>query len=322
MFMDNKALLDQLMGKDRNKPTYKGIPEQWKQHDMCKPYLLDFCPYELFSNTKMYLGNCRGIHSDVVKQQFESTKDSDKPALIRKYELDFLTQLERILDNIEVRYRKAKERIGHQKVNLQLPSDKQAELDEMNEDISIAMKQVERYAEQGQLDESSLLMSKVEELTNRANERKKELESRYFISEKVCEVCSALSTFSVTADGWIDDHMRGRQHTGSERVRMKVIEIKNRYRLPLARRDRDFTPSESLKHELKQEGREVVTADLENGELDLERITPPRRSRSRSNRGRRRPRERARRSATPDDRRPRRSRSVSSSRSMVSVTFD
>ena len=310
------------MGKDRNKPTYRGISEQWKQHEMCKPYLLDFCPYELFSNTKMYLGSCKGTHSDVVKQQFESSNDGDKASLIRKYELDFLTQLERILDNIEVRYRKAKDRIGNQKVVKTLPAEHQAELDGMNEEISVSMKQVEKYAEQGRLEESALLMSKVEELTTRANERKRELENRYFISETVCEVCSALSTFSVTADGWIDDHLRGRQHTGSERVRMKVIEIKNKYKLPLARRDRDFTPSESLKHELKQEGREIVTADLENGELDLERITPPRRSRSRSHRGRRRQERRSRRSITPDTRLPRRSRSVSSSRSMVSVTFE
>ena len=311
--MDNKALLDQLMGKDRNVPTRKGFTEQWKDPSMCKPYILDFCPYELFSNTKLYLGNCRQTHSDIVKQQYESSQDIEKPTLTRKYELNLLTQLERILDTVDTRIRKSNERIGVRKTEFKLPADKQSELNRLHHEISVSMKQVEKLAEQGLLEESASLMSKVEELNNRATERKKELELRYFISEIVCEVCSTVSTCSVTQEGeWIDDHLRGRQHTGVERARAKVIEIKTKCNLPLSRRDREFKPSETIQHALRSEGKEVVIVDDGIEAMSPRSARPNHKRRSRSRSDQRRQKRRY----------SRRSRSPSTPKSLVSVTFD
>lgn len=310
MFMDNRALLDQLMGKDRNAPTFKGISEQWKDPSMCKAYILDFCPYELFYNTKVFLGNCRSTHSDVVKQQFETSADRDKSALTKKYELDLLTQLERIVDGVDLKVRKQKERINSRIADYRLPLDKQKELEEMNQEISISMKQVEKLAEQGMFSESALLMSKVEELTKRSTEFKKQAENRYFKTESVCNVCGAVTVFSLDEQGkdeLINDHLRGRQHSGMERVRMKMIELKTKHNLNLSRRDRDFEPSESIQHELKREGIEVIIP-----EKSTER-SPPRHFLRRS-------RSRSRRRASP--RHHRRARSPSTPRSMVSVTFE
>ena len=354
MFRDNKALLDQLMGKDRNAPTFKGIAEQWKDPTMCKPYILEFCPYELFNNTKMFLGNCRCTHSDIVKQQYESSTDKDKSTLTRKYELDLLTHLELIIDSVDSRVRKHQERINATTIEFRLPPERERELDDMNKDISLSMKQVEKLAEQGLLEESSLLMSKVEELNKRVAERRKELESKYFKKEAVCDVCSALSIFGIEEDGSaerINDHLRGRQHSGVERTRMKIVEIKQKYKLPMSRRDRQFVPSETIQHELKREGIEVVVIEDNGSEpeapapVNRDRQGHARRSRSRSDR-RRGP---GRRSPSPRDRRrepyrprprssrsrsrsvekrtrpiSRRSRSASSSsaKSMVSVTFE
>jgi hypothetical protein len=309
MFMDNRALLDQLMGKDRNAPTFKGISEQWKDPSMCKAYILDFCPYELFYNTKVFLGNCRGTHSDVVKHQFDTSSDKDKASLRKKYELDLLTQLERIIDSVDLRVRKQQERVQSKIADYRLPAEKQRELDEMNQEISISMKQVERLAEQGIFEESALLMSKVEELTRRAAEFKKQAENRYFKTESVCSVCGAVTVFSLDEHGkeeLINDHLRGRQHSGMERVRMKVIELKNRHSLHLSRRDREFEPSESIQHELKREGIEVILPDKQLERSPRNNRSP--RRRSRSPRRRESPRRRARSPSTP--------------RSMVSVTFE
>jgi len=310
MFMDNRALLDQLMGKDRNAPTFKGISEQWKDPSMCKPYILDFCPYELFYNTKVFLGNCRGTHSDVVKHQFDTSIDKDKAALRKKYELDLLTQLERIVDGVDLKVRKQQERINSRIADYRLPADKQSEIDEMNQQISISMKQVEKLAEQGMFDDSASLMSKVEELTKRATEFKKHAENRYFKTESVCSVCGAVTVFSLDEQGkdeLINDHLRGRQHSGMERVRMKMIELKNRHKLNLSRRDREFEPSESIQHELKREGIEVIIPDKTVSPSPRPRRSPHRRSRSRSRR-RNSPRRRPRSPSTP--------------RSMASVTFE
>ena len=331
MFMDNRALLDQLMGKDRNAPTFKGITEQWKDPSICKPYILDFCPYETLQNTKVTIGSCRLTHSDVVRQQFECSLDKEKASLQKKYELDLLTHLERIVDNIDTRVRKQSDRIRvSNQADLTLPHEKQKALSEMNEEISVCMKQVERLAEQGMFDDSSSLMSKVEELTKRATEFKQQAEARYFKRETVCQICSAVTVFNASGEGkdeLINEHLRGRQHTGLELIRLKVIEIKNKHRIHLARRDREFEPSEGVKKQLEKEGVKLVVSlhseDSEEEQRPSSRVSSPRNTRipaSSSGPVRGRPYERPGKSGR--SRSPRRPRSPSTPRSMVSVTFD
>lgn len=56
--MDNKAILDELMGKDRNelpsKRKNKGV--HFSDPEICKNYICGFCPSDLFTNTKSDLG--------------------------------------------------------------------------------------------------------------------------------------------------------------------------------------------------------------------------------------------------------------------------
>ena len=330
MFVDNKTLLDQLMGKDRNAPTFKGISEQWKDPSVCKHNLVDFCPYEILYNTKVSAGNCRGTHSDVAKQQFENSVDSDRVSLTRKYELDLLTQIERIVDNVDTRVRKQLDRIRiHNKAELHFPPEKQKEIDSLNEQISIAMRQVERLAEQGLFDESGILMAKVDEMNAQASTLRKEAEARYFRHETVCSVCSAITVYSASGEDkeeLINDHLGGRQHIGMERVRMKIVEIKMKYKLSLNRRDREFTPSIKLKNELKREGMELIIPPEENDNGRVRSRSPSRVSDVGANRKRRpHPRSRRPRSRSPRPSRSRsnnRNRSPSTPRSMVSVSFE
>lgn len=330
MFMDNKALLDQLMGKDRNAPTFKGISEQWKDPAVCKHYLIDFCPYEVLHNTKVSVGNCRNSHSDVVKQQFDASSDADKPNLARKYEVDLLTHLERIVDTVDSRVRKQSERIRiHNQAVLRLPAEKQREIDEVNDQISISMRQVERLAEQGLLDESGILMVKVDELNKRATDLRTEAEKRYFRHETICETCGAITIYTATGDDkeeLINDHLGGRQHLGMEKVRMKVIEIKTRRKLPLSRRDRDFRPSDKLQNELRREGIEVtIPGESKNDDNRRHGVLSPSRSGQRDggDRGNRQHRSQGRRSRSRDRyKSTSRNRSPSTPRSMVSITFE
>ena len=51
-------MLDELMGKDRDlsiKEKY-GQKKHFSDEEVCKFYLLDFCPHDLFPNTKSDLG--------------------------------------------------------------------------------------------------------------------------------------------------------------------------------------------------------------------------------------------------------------------------
>lgn len=146
--MTNKELLDQLMGKDRNKPTFKGLQEQWKDPGMCKPYILDFCPSGLFHNTKIDVGKCHNTHSDVVRDQYDRSSDPEKALLTRKYEMDLLTHLERVVDQVENRVRKQKERVYTAAPQFHLTGDRAREVEKLNAQISQLMKDAERLAEE------------------------------------------------------------------------------------------------------------------------------------------------------------------------------
>ena len=255
MFMDNKALLDQLMGKDRNTSTFQGLREQWKDSSMCRSYLLDFCPHELFNNTRMSIGVCSRTHSDVVKQQYEASTDPEKSGWTRKTVLDLLSQLERIIDTIEQKIRRQRERVNANVPEYRLSIEKAEKLKELNLQISLGMKQVEKLAESGQFDESTLLMAKVTELSNQARDISEDKYSQVVKKEVVCAVCGVLTGAGVDEDGRPErphDHIRGKQHSGMELVRLKVIEIKDKFKLSKSARDKSFEPSEEILRQQKE----------------------------------------------------------------------
>lgn len=280
MFMDNKALLDQLMGKDRNASTFKGLREQWKDSSMCKAYLLDFCPHELFYNTRMFIGNCQKTHSDVVKHQYEISEDLEKSSWTRRSELDLLSQLEKIIDSVDHKIRRQRHRVNASVPEYRLSAEKESLLEELNLQISLGMKQVEKLAEIGQFDESTLLMAKVNELTAQASDIQKDKYSQVVKKEIVCDVCGVLTGAGVDEDGRPErphDHVRGKQHSGMELIRRKVIQIKRKFKINLNARDKAFSDSHPV--ELPTDAPE---GDVVQEGPHEERPSPVRRSRDRS----------------------------------------
>ncbi len=66
-----RALLDELLGKDRNLLPGEKKPKDlvYTDWEVCKYYACAFCPHDLFTNTKSDLGPCDKVHDDNCKQQ-------------------------------------------------------------------------------------------------------------------------------------------------------------------------------------------------------------------------------------------------------------
>ncbi|GAB2249953.1 hypothetical protein Droror1_Dr00013312 [Drosera rotundifolia] len=65
------ALLDELMGKDRNltKEEKKGYREmKWDDKEVCAYYMVSFCSHDLFANADCDLGKCPKIHDLKLKE--------------------------------------------------------------------------------------------------------------------------------------------------------------------------------------------------------------------------------------------------------------
>ena len=63
------SMLDELMGRNRNfaPDDAKARELKWTDNDVCKYYIVQFCPHDLFTNTKADLGTCGKIHDDALK---------------------------------------------------------------------------------------------------------------------------------------------------------------------------------------------------------------------------------------------------------------
>jgi len=63
-----RAMLDELMGKERNVPLdqRKGTDMRFNDPEVCKYALAGLCPYGLFKNTKSDLGKYLGIWDGIA----------------------------------------------------------------------------------------------------------------------------------------------------------------------------------------------------------------------------------------------------------------
>lgn len=79
---------------------------------MCSYFLTEYCPHDLFVNTKVDLGACPNIHDTALKKVFDAAPNSLKKE--RRQE-DFLRFAQRLLGDVDTKIKKSRERIVSQK---------------------------------------------------------------------------------------------------------------------------------------------------------------------------------------------------------------
>lgn len=225
-----RALLDALMGPTRNKASKEeGGEPAFADKKVCKNFLVAFCPHDWFTVNKRALEPCHKIHSEPLKEQFESHPDSEKYR--RGWEREFLVYLEKITADCDAFI--AKERLkcrpkGSQAKTTRLPPDIKVQYDKMQEEYAELIKEAEAMA-----DES---LSKSEELTKKAlalHETMECLKARHtveFPGEEVCEICGVRSVLESSSPEWHDreSHLRGRNHEGWTAIRTKLSELRKK----------------------------------------------------------------------------------------------
>ena len=103
-------LCDKLLGVDRNDPLTMKITKgvQFFEPDVCKPFLVGFCPHLTFSNTKSDVGPCpRRVHEESLREEFEQKGGSYRC----DYEIEFFGILHRMIQDLQRKIRKAQSRL-------------------------------------------------------------------------------------------------------------------------------------------------------------------------------------------------------------------
>ncbi|GAB5035092.1 rna-binding protein luc7-like expressed [Nannochloropsis oceanica] len=67
-----RAMLDEMMGMNRNLDNPDAEIADYRDERVCKQFLLGCCPHEVFSKTKIDLGQCERLHDEGLQQKFEA----------------------------------------------------------------------------------------------------------------------------------------------------------------------------------------------------------------------------------------------------------
>eukprot|EP01055_Gregarina_sp_Pseudo9_P000538 Gregarina_sp_Pseudo_9__537@NODE_1347_length_1671_cov_4_926471_g1258_i0_p1_GENE_NODE_1347_length_1671_cov_4_926471_g1258_i0NODE_1347_length_1671_cov_4_926471_g1258_i0_p1_ORF_typecomplete_len458_score137_97LUC7/PF03194_15/5_8e75FdhE/PF04216_12/0_0011ZnC2H2_12/PF18112_1/1e04ZnC2H2_12/PF18112_1/0_053KMP11/PF03037_16/0_04KMP11/PF03037_16/3_4e03DUF4407/PF14362_6/0_31Vps53_N/PF04100_12/0_47LPP/PF04728_13/32LPP/PF04728_13/17CAMSAP_CC1/PF17095_5/5_2e02CAMSAP_CC1/PF17095_5/0_37DUF1811/PF08838_10/5_8e03DUF len=226
-----RALLDSLLGVDRN-----ALPEQrqnrqqrFNDSDVCRYFLVDFCPHDLFPNTRSDLGPCPKIHNDSLKEQYQSSPD--KEAFAVEYEAEFISFLEKLIEQAEQKIEKANRRIDAPLPdNALLSEEQQQQVDKLNEEISRLLGEAEKAGERGDVEEAAVITRQVQQLRREADRAASSLYGSYMQREKslrVCPICGAMQSVGDSMSRF-ESHVTGKQHQGFEKIRSCLEELKRR----------------------------------------------------------------------------------------------
>ncbi|XP_043970035.1 LUC7 domain-containing protein [Gambusia affinis] len=279
-----RAMLDQLMGTGRDGDTMR---QRIKFTDdrVCKSHLLDSCPHDILSGTRMDLGECAKVHDLALRADYEIASKENEYF----FELDAAEHLQAFIADCDRRTELAKKRLAETQDEISAEVAAKAErVHELNEEIGKLLAKAEQLGGEGNVDEAQQVLEKVE----KTRALKKEAEDVYrnsmpassFQQQKlrVCEVCSAYLGLHDN-DRRLADHFGGKLHLGFieireklEKLRKAVVEKQEKLRMR-RREDREREEERARQWELEREREKE-----QQREWERERERERRRSRSRS----------------------------------------
>ncbi|KAK0140695.1 putative RNA-binding protein Luc7-like 1 [Merluccius polli] len=281
-------------GRDETRQRVKFSDER-----VCKSHLLNCCPHDILSGTRMDLGECSKIHDLALRADYEiASKERDL-----FFELDAVDHLESFIADCDRRTELAKKRLAETQEEISAEVAAKAEkVHELNEDIGKLLAKAEQLGAEGNVDEAQKVLQEVEKVRTTKKDAEEEYRNSMPASSfqqqklRVCEVCSAYLGLHDN-DRRLADHFGGKLHLGFIQIREKLDQLKKTVVDKQEKRNQ-----ERLKRREEREKEEKVK----------------KRSRSRERRARRRSRSASRekrRSPSRDRERRRRHRSRSRSRS-------
>nr|XP_033791073.1 putative RNA-binding protein Luc7-like 2 isoform X2 [Geotrypetes seraphini]XP_033791074.1 putative RNA-binding protein Luc7-like 2 isoform X2 [Geotrypetes seraphini] len=270
---------------------------------VCKSHLLNCCPHDILSGTRMDLGECLKVHDLALRADYEiASKQQDY-----FFELDAMDHLQSFIADCDRRTEVAKKRLAETQEEISAEVAAKAErVHELNEEIGKLLAKAEQQGAEGNVEESQKVMDEVE----KARAKKREAEEVYrnsmpassFQQQKlrVCEVCSAYLGLHDN-DRRLADHFGGKLHLGFIEIREKLDELKR-----LVAEKQEKRNQERLKRREEREKEEKEK---------LKRRSKSRERRKHRSRSSSRERKRTTRSKSREKRHRHRSRSNSRSRS-------
>ena len=252
-----RKTLDHLMGKDRDLPLNERLSHQkhFDSPDVCKYFLLGFCPHGLFPNTKSDLKECKDRHDQQFKIMFEN--DPNKEQYQIKYEEKLMEYLEKLVAEVDKKMKKSMERIDAPIPEQEVNEETQEKINQIDNQISELTKQAEKYGEIGLVDDSEIVLKEIEKLKQQKEELITMNEHPLMFKEKqmkVCEVCGAMQS-AQDNEKRLQTHIEGKLHSGYLKIRQE-LDILRKRKLERKRKMEEEKQKEKLEKEYFENERE------------------------------------------------------------------
>lgn len=230
-----RALLDSLMGKDRNSaPDSKR--QSFKDADVCKYHLVGDCPHEMWVNQggkaspNSPVGPCKKQHSEAMRERLK--EDKDYVRYHWRYLEDLRVFLQKLVDDNNKKAEKVKEKL---KEGVTCTADTHKAVEgHISEREALAhekLQAAEKMAEEGNLKVSKQAMEEADEIAHqkfRLN-RLKEVAEGWL--DECCEVCGsqiswrAVEELEARSKGREHPHVPGAWHQGWKRCREALKKV-------------------------------------------------------------------------------------------------
>ncbi|CAF0983677.1 unnamed protein product [Adineta steineri] len=228
-----QSLLDELMGKGRNAAKGEKVQKlRFDDPNVCKYMLVDFCPHDLFANTRQDLGACDKIHDFSLRQDYENSSRYGKLGYEDEYERYFKS----LLSDVERRIKRGQERLRITQGDPNAENDPHSlknetitKIKELEEKITTHVLKSECLGNDCRIDEAQQVLNECEEM----REEKKKLELQLAEEQananmnKAMEVCTVCGSFLIIGDiqSRLDEHNSGKQHAGYAKIKASLEEI-------------------------------------------------------------------------------------------------
>ncbi|CAE7431575.1 crop [Symbiodinium natans] len=231
-----RALLDSLMGKDRNSGPDSKCRQSFKDPDVCKYYLVGDCPHEMWINQEgkaspnSPVGACKKQHSEAMRERLRA--DIDYVKYRWRYLEDLRVFLQQLVDDNNRKAQKVKEKLN-EGVTCTADTHKVVEghISKKESRAQEIMEAAEKMAEEGQVDASKQALEEADKLAHQKFRltRLKEVADGWM--DECCDVCGsqiswrAVEELEARSKGREHPHVPGAWHQGWRRCREALRKV-------------------------------------------------------------------------------------------------
>ncbi|PNH11244.1 Luc7-like protein [Tetrabaena socialis] len=226
-----RAMLDELMGKERNVPLGQRSNRRLRFDDpsVCKYALAGLCPNGLFKNTRSDLGHCPyELHEDHIEwDKLKEEYDRQDAREHERYERRLMKVLEDLIREMDRKIGKAKDRAEAESSARPLKPEDAGRLAEMQAKSKELLHKSQEAGEAGDVDVSMALAQQAQEMQAQHDRLHRSLTA----PERTMSVCDICGVFinSTDNDQRRQEHLTGKQYLGWKAIREKFAELQNKW---------------------------------------------------------------------------------------------